>query len=75
MKHGSEFEACEITFTMRMLYFKCFLVIQTTGKCSSASFHCLINDEEVKSFVLLKSPGDGQFYGKHLRLLTEDRIL
>ena len=24
MKHGSEFEACEITFTMLMLYFKCF---------------------------------------------------
>ena len=38
-------------------------------------FHCLHNVEEVKSFVLVKSPGGGRFYGKRLRLLTEDRIL
>ena len=35
-----------------------FLVIQSIEKCSSVSFHCLHNVEEVKSFVLLivKSP-------------------
>ena len=52
-----------------------FLVIQSIEKCSSVSFHCLHNVEEAKSFILVKSPGGGQFYGKHLRLLTEDRIL
>ena len=51
-----------------------FLVIQSIEKCSSVSFHCLQNVEEVKSFVLVKSPGGGRFYGKRLRLLTEDRI-
>ena len=52
-----------------------FLVIQCIEKCLSASFHCLHNVEEVKSFALVKSPGGGQFYGKRLRFLTEDRIL
>ena len=52
-----------------------FLVIQSIEKCSSVSFHCFRNDEEVKSFVLVKSPGGGQFYGKRLRLLSEDHIL
>ena len=72
MKYGGEFEACKITCMMLMLYFKHFPGIE---KCSSVSFHCLRNVEEVKSFVLVKSPGSGQFYGKRLRLLTEDCIL
>ena len=52
-----------------------FLVIQSIEKCSSVSFHCFHNAEEVKSFVIVKFPGGGQFYGKHVRLLSEDRIL
>ena len=58
-----------------------FLVIQSIEKCSSVSFHCLHNVEEVKSFVLVKLPGGGQFYGKRLRLprvhniYTEESIL
>ena len=45
-----------------------FLVIQSIEKCSSVSFHCLPNVEEIKSFVLVKSPGDGQFYRKQLTI-------
>ena len=59
-----------------MLYISSvFLVIQSIEKCSSVSFHCFPNVEDVQSFVLVKSPGGGQFYRKRLRLLTEDRIL
>ena len=40
--------ACKITFTMLMLYFKRFLVIQSIERCSSVSIYCLLNVEEAK---------------------------
>jgi len=48
MKYGSEFGAFKITFTMFMLDFNIFLVIESIEKCSDVSFYSVLDVEEVK---------------------------